>query len=209
MKWNWRPLTVLLLVACNPDAAQERERPERAPTLMVEGAAWELARSPSEFDVHFSTYVPPDMTMQVLPGEQSESVRFVDSDDVGTEPQSFVHVFFFTKSMTRDNAQIQRESFVASGGVPVSEREDASAPLSEEGIPPESGPPTVSQYAWSIWESPYEYNCAPPSDACRVGRAILGEHDGRLFQVILQYPPAAAASFEPRAHQILTNWQWE
>ena len=210
MTWNWRLLTALLLLAaCNPEVAEERERPERAPTMMVDGVAWELARSPSDFDVYFSTYVPPDMTMEVLPDEQTESVRFVKSDTAGAARESFVHVFFFPRTMSRDNAQIQLESFVASRGVPVSERESMSAPLSEEGIPPESGPPTANKYAWSIWESAYEYNCAPPSDACRVGRAMLGEHKGRLFQVIVQYPPALSDSFEPRAHQILDHWQFE
>lgn len=169
-----------------------------------------LVRSPRGFPAAFSTYVPVDMVAEPLPDTSNGSIRFRMRGATNSEFEPFVHVFFFTRGTTRDNAQTQLESFVASRGVPVSEREDAAAPFSEEGIPPEAATPVEDRFAWALWESPYAYQCAGgPADACLLGRAALGQHEDRFYQVIIQYPQRAAAAFRPRAERILAEWRWE
>src|SRR5688572_17246885 len=164
--------------------------------------------SPAWFSVPFTTVVPATLHSAASAEEGGESVNFSLGDEPPTSDDPFVHLFLHPRGTDAARARRYVETYAASRGVPISEAESIAAPLSEEGISPEGGSSADLVFPWAILEVPYAYNCARAVNNCAVGRVAMGKIRDRYFHVVVQYPPAQANEFVPRAQLIISQWRW-
>lgn len=184
------------------EAEQPPDRPERiTDTVMVEGMPetmqLRLYRTPEDFPLGFSAYVPEDMQPEGSAEGGGASVRFVadygDDEDAETQ-QAFVHLFVFPPGTDANAAIGSARGYTASRGVPVSM---GIEPLGGE------GPAVTPPWAFEAYRFNYEVE-----DRWFNGTIGVGEHEGRLFQLVVHYPEELAEGFEPRAELIRRSWRW-
>ncbi len=165
-------------------------------------------RAPEEFGLQFTTYVPSDMSVRASDGDE-DFVRFEPAGTTAFSARTtFIHIVVHPSGTTSQRAQNVVETFAASRGVPVSESENATAPYSEDGVPPEAGTLIPARFEWALLEVPYAYNCVVVTVDCQIGRIALGHHRDRYFHVVVQYPPHAASFMRPRIAEIFKRWRW-
>lgn len=191
----------LLLAGCGDGegqtdtAAVTAERPaEQQATLTIEGRPepvqlrrWE---TPAGFAVPFSTYVPAELTPDLIGSGEGDGVRFSMGPVSTPEQAAYVHVFFHPVATTEDQAaEIVRA--VAEEHGPLGARSEVEI---------------ADRYPWALRQFRFgDYTEGPQEPH---GWVALGRHGDRWFHLIVEYPPYMGEAFLPRAEVILDRWQW-
>lgn len=179
-------------VAPPPAAAEEPAvppppAPDRPETKQVEldvegmGEAMTLRlyRSPSGFALPFSTYVPADVQPEAARSEDGDAMRFVSAFGGTRDERAQLRLVVLPAGSDGERAwQLARAAAERRGGTPL-ER---------------------PQYPWAH----ASYRLQGEAD----GFLSLGEHAGRWFYLVMEYPPDYAEGFTPRALVILREWRW-
>ena len=155
--------------------------------------------TPESFPLRFSTYVPADMDREMDPvsaGEAGAGLRFVAAFGGTRNADAFVHVYAYPEATDLAEVQATARAFIASRGVPVSGSAE----------PPGLGPQANRRFGWSVHEEGYRYQISDGQWV--VGTLALGQHAGRYFHVVTQYPAEYGDGFGPRAARIFEHWQW-
>lgn len=202
---------VPLLVGCarpddpddpgDPAADETLDRPapdrpaEKRVMVEMEGMGEELRlvlyRSPPDFPLPFSTYVPEDMIAEPAASGEGHD----DGDGV-----SFVANFGGQR-----NDAVAVRLLVAAESAP---EEDMIVRLRElaRDLGTELDDEPESRFAWSVRE--YR-NLAPASRrAAAEGVMAIGRLEGRIFALALHHPAEYGDGFGPRAGVILDEWRW-
>lgn len=139
-----------------------------------------LYRTPADFPIPFSTYVPEDMVAQASSSGEGESIRFIANFGGQLIEDAFMNAFFFPAGTTESEA-IERA------------REVAGATSAD--------PQRAASFPWAL--EVYELGGAD-----RFGSVAVGEHAGRYFYLITSYPPEFGDGMGPRLDRILEEWRW-
>ncbi len=153
-------------------------------TILLEGMAepitLNLFRTPQGFEPSFYTYYPVDFIPEVMRSDGSETVRFTANFGGIRTDEAFVELFTYPPGTTLQAAREQLE--VAAEGW-------QRVPRSEQ------------RYSWS------EEEYASVEDG-KIGRYMLGEHNGRFFHILTTYPAEMGDGFPPRAQIIFDQLRW-
>lgn len=164
-------------------------------TITLEGAdepmTFWLYRSPPDFPLPFSTYVPTDMAAAPVAADEADVIRFVAAFGGVRNEQAFLAVAALPEVVDRD-AALAMARLVAQryGAVRVERAPDA--------------PP---RYTWSLEE--WSFTRELPGRQKAIGSAALGRHGARYFFIVTHFPEEYAEGFGPRAARILDEWRWE
>lgn len=188
-----------------PDRGPTPRPAARTDTIELEGMPepihLTLFRAPDEFPLPFTTYVPDDME-PVVPGDEARavgvggggSVRFVAAFGGQRNPDAFVHLLVFPRGTDRNEAVALARGYTASRGVPVSR---GAVPLSSE--------EAERRMPWAFESFAFRYQS---EGQWFLGAVGVGEHDGRLFQIVRHFPGDYADGFGPRAGLVMESWHW-
>ena len=153
----------------------------------TEAVSLQRYESPPEFALPFVTYLPTGMQVGVAADEPGgDAVRFQATDN----PDAFVQVFVHPVSQSVDAAI-----------------EDVRGVAESYGVPGVGEVNPADRHPWALAE--YEFRSRGTITPPVQGYVSLGQHAGRLFHVIVQYPVGFAETFLPRAHLILDSWRWK
>lgn len=184
-----------------PGGNASAERPESAAFVVgaeeeTDTVRTELYQAPADFPVRFSTYVPEDMHAETASSNGGgEAVRFVPDSEAVRDRNAYVNVFVHPEGSTTRDAEAFAEAFAASAGIPVGGGEK----------PPQ--PDFPRRYSWSIAE--FDFDTSTREGERVLGTIAVGEHDGRAFHVVLQYPADLGDHFLPRAQLIGEELRWD
>lgn len=170
-----------------PPPAPGAERPDTVEGVInLEGSrepmTYHLYRSPADFPLPFSTYVPEDMVAEEVEAAGAREVRFVAAFGGVRNEEMHVRARFPLAELGTEEARERA-------------REIAEAMGSIE-------PAAEGRHPWAL-ES-YRVD----GEGSRVGSVSLGRHGSRYFFVVMQYPAEAGDGFGPRARRILDEWRW-
>lgn len=154
--------------------------------LNLEGSrepmTYRIFRSPAEYPLAFSTYVPSDMQVEEAGSAGEPEVRFVATVAGVRNEAMFVSARFPREDLSIAQARARTREIAASLGT------------AEEG---KSG-----RYPWALeW-----YRIG--GDDSAVGTVALGRHRDRFFFIVTRYPAEAEDGFGPRAKRVLDEWRW-
>jgi hypothetical protein len=166
-----------------PPAAPSRpEVREGTITLagMTEPMTYRLYRSPAGFALPFSTYLPADMQAEGASRGEDEAVRFVTAFGGARNERAFVQLTVHPAGTTLAEA---RERFAAASGA------SAEVPAGERAYP------------WALEERAGQ-------SAGTIRHGALGEHAGRYFLLLAEYPAEMGDGMGPRIAEIVREWRW-
>ena len=172
----------------------------RTDTLMLEGMpepmALRLFRTPSDFPLPFSAYVPGDMEPEAMAsGEESgRAIRFVAEFGGVRNDGAFIHLFVYPEGTDAQRALAMARAYEAASGIPVSQ---GLEPLGES----EAG----RRMPWADQAFVIRYQAG---GTWYLGSIGVGSREGRLFHVLTHYPAEYADGFAPRSAMILETWMW-
>lgn len=199
---------LLAVAACGGAAENEGagaasgagERPAtRTDTLVLEGLAEPIAlrlfRTPDDFPLPFSAYVPEDMAA-TIPDVEGEGAALRFEARFGGVPneRAFVHVFVYPPGTDPQTALATVRAFQAADGIPVG-----------RGLAPLGDAEAARDMAWA--EHAYTLRIQG-DDEWYLGSIGIGANEGRLFHVLSHYPAEYGDGFVPRADLILETWRW-
>lgn len=187
----------LLLVGCGRDDAPRaavagQDLPvTTSASISVEGSteAVNLQRyeSPPGFALPFVTHLPTGMEVGAAAEEMGgDAVRF----QATSSPDAFVQLFVHPVGQSVDAAIEDIRGVAESYGVPgVGEVDPAD------------------RHPWALAEYRFRSRgtITPPLE----GYVSLGQHAGRLFHIVVQYPAEFGDGFLPRVDLILDSWRWK
>lgn len=186
-------------LAAAPPAVEE----VREDTILIEGTpqAIRLQRyaTPDTFPLPFTTWVPSDMVAELDPANVDQpgaGLRFIANFAGRRSPDAFLHLYVYPAGTTAQDVLAQARAFVASRGVPVSRGIEVAPPVAD----------TVARQPWTAHEERFRLQVG--ANQWLVGSIALGEHAGRFFHLITQYPAEFGDGFGPRAAVIQENWRW-
>ena len=170
-------------------------RPDsRTDTISIEGMAepieLRLFRSPVDFPLPFTAYVPTAMRPEV----EEAGARFVAAFGGTVNTDAFVHLFVFPPGTDRQGAVDAARAYKTGPGVPVS-----------QGLEPMAGETRTPPMDWAIEAYRFEYQSGGDWYGGTIG---VGRHGDRFFQIIRHYPLEYVDGFPPRAGLILETWLW-
>lgn len=167
--------------------APTSERPDTVEGVInLEGSrepmTYHLYRSPADFPLSFSTYVPADMQAEEVDGDGERAVRFVAVFGGVRNEGMYVGARFPLAALPTEVAR-ERAREIA--------EELGTVEPAGEGAP-----------AWALESLRFS------GEGGSVGRVSLGRHGSRYFFVVTRYPAEAGDGFGPRAARILDEWRW-
>lgn len=189
-----RVVALTLASLALPAACGEPARPAtKESVLPVDGRSQEMEirryRPPPYFPLAFTTYLPPDVRVDVAPPGESGALTFVREADGGVRGGAFVHLFVAPAGTGEQRARALVRAAAGRFQIPGAgtELEPARA------------------HRWAVEE--YELR-SRGTVRDRLGWMALGRQDGRWFLLIVQVPVPLAESFGPRADLIVEEWTW-
>jgi hypothetical protein len=205
-------MTVAALLACGPangDGEPDRDvgsrLPERAQTrqdtLMIEGmpepTTSRLLRSPVDFAVPFSTYVPEGLESSFDDGGAGSGVRFTAAFAGVNEPNAYMHVRLYVPGEVPDAMEVT-SSFLRT-------RQPQDHPVDGEAV--EEPYRIVDPPTWGT--SAFEFQYPGEGGALYMGRIVIGVVRDRQFHVLTHYPAEYGDGLGPRFQRILEDWRWD
>lgn len=159
--------------------------------IQIEGTtdsiAVRLVRSPRGFEPAFSTYVPDDMSAQVLSDSAGLSMRFGAVFGGVPNEQAYLQIFVYAEGNTLLTAREYVHGFV-------------------RGRNPEADLTTMTdRFEWS--DEAYVFQYQDVSGWIQ-GAIALGRHGDRFFHVLIQHPPEYGDGMAPRTALILRELRW-
>lgn len=174
------------------------ERPiTRTDTVSLEGMrepmALRLFRTPENFPLPFTAYVPEDMDPRA---DASDGTAHFTAEFGGVRNEdAFVHLFVFPEGTPLPEAVATARGYTAGrSGIPVSRGVE---PVTDDNPPPDLD--------WALESFRFHYQGAGPWYA---GAVAVGRHDQRHFMIVRHYPVEYADGFGPRAGLVLETWRW-
>lgn len=171
----------------------------RQDTILIEGmpeaSTATLLKTPADFPLPFSTYVPDGIGTQV----DSAGVRFSAAFDGVDNALAYMYVRPHAPDTELHEARDRVREFLTSrlaNDDPVDT--DDYADVWDRSDAPD----------WAIDAYTFEYEHAAPG-SLYFGRVILARHGATLFHVIIHYPAEYADGLAPRFDAILDDWRWE
>jgi hypothetical protein len=184
--------------------------PERAAaierTLSIEGMdepmRFRLVRAPDAFPIPFSTYVPADMDASFDATGSGHAAHFSARFGGVRNDRARLTVHAYPAGTSLDRARTELAAYL-SGLVPD------DTPLAR-GAGYERGTPIepASRYRWAQDETRYRMPGDGPGSSAVIGRAGVGEHDGRVFYFLIEYPEEFGDGMGPRVAAIIDEWRW-
>jgi hypothetical protein len=177
-----------------PGTSTAEPRPgERLIPVEIEGFEEELRfvlyRSPEDFPLPFSTYIPEAMEAEMGRRNDAHEVAFVAAFSGARNESAALRVHVHGPAATESDAAALLAELAAELGTEL-----VAAPQ-EEG------------FDWAIRQF---RNVAVPfrADAAE-GVMALGRRGDRFFSIAIHYPAEYGDGLGPRVHQILQEWRWE
>jgi hypothetical protein len=169
------------------------DRPsEQRRAIEIEGMPEEirvaLYRTPADFPIPFSTYVPAEMIAETVSSGEGDGVHFVANFGGHRNDAAAVRLVAAREGATEDEVVATLHALAAGLGTQLVEERE-------------------SRFAWSIREL---RNVAPASQsaAAAEGLMALGRRGDRLFVLAMHHPAEYGDGFGPRAGVILDEWRW-
>jgi hypothetical protein len=178
--------------AGSPGAPVELQRPAtRRGVIAIEGATdsidLRLTRSPDDFPVRFSTYVPADMVPETETTPNGFAFEVVASFQGRRNDRAYVQFFFYPPGTSLALARSTVDSFV-SGLNPEIDRSRPAMP-----------------YPWAIERTAFSY---PHEDELFIGSIALAQRGNVVFHYLEHYPAEYGDGMAGRIATILDEWRW-
>ena len=176
-----------------PGNPTDGQRPARKQgVIMIEGTAdtmeLRLVRAPDDFPLQFSTYVPPDMEVEIdVSGDGGRSIKVVANFAGRRNERAYVQFHVYPPGTTRAIARNAITGFLSGLNPEI----DLSQPVA---------PPP-----WGIERTRFAY----PHEAQRfVGSVVLAERGDLLFHTVVHYPDEYGDGMAGRVGKIMEEWRW-
>lgn len=191
-------LTILLTGCSSPDkqepatgldkaseASLETARPDTIETeIALEGMAetieMYLLKSPDNFPLFFSTYIPADMQTETIRSDKGTTIRVMANFGGTLNEDACLTIFAFPPDATGEEARKMAE-----------ETAQSVSNVSEED----------TRYPWA--ETVYSLQ------GDRLGFLALAQKNDSWFYLLSVYPPEYGDGMGPRINQIVQKWRWE
>lgn len=163
---------------------------DRAPvkqgTLVIEGnpepAEFRLYVTAEGWPLQFSTYYPADMIAEPVSSGEGDAVRFIANFGGVRNDDAFVNVLVLPADTTEEQARQLTQQAAEQRNLVKSDEHDLFGSELATYF-------TDQSRDLSVW-------------------LALGEHDGRYYQISLQYPLEMGDGFWPRVQSIFEEWVW-
>lgn len=196
------------LVGCTPadDAADDpragpatevEDRPaSRTDTVLLEGMAetieLELFRTPENFPLPFTAYVPADMAASA---DTEDGTAHVVAEFGGVRNEdAFVHLYVFPAGTPWQEAVATARGYEAGRGIPAGRNVE---PIAED-LPEPS-------LDWAGEAYRYRYQAGGQWFGGTIG---VGTRQDRPFLILRHWPAEYVEGFSPRADFIMETWRW-
>lgn len=133
-------------------------------------------------DAPFLTYVPDDFVVEEANGGEGDSYIFYTNYEGEKNEDINLEIYFFADHITEE---------------PSPDDEDSTFATRLEGM--EEVPEEEEWHDWSI----QEYYSEDRSD-----HALLGEHEGQYFVMVVNSTPLYSEGFIPRVDKIINHFYW-
>lgn len=153
--------------------------------ILIEGMEEKITLNLFDESNAFITYVPTDMVAESSKSDDGESTWFYANFEENKNESAYLHVFLFSETTTEKPNLLEADGFFS--------EYDLNMVLVEQ---------DDTNYPWSL----EEYHSAYNSDY--TAYAILGEHEGQYFVILIRYPWEYGDGFIPRANKILEHFYW-
>lgn len=133
-------------------------------------------------DAPFLTYVPDDFVVEEVSGGEGESYVFYANYEGEKNEDINLEIYFFADHITEE---------------PSLDDEDSTFSMLLEGM--EEVPAEEEWHNWSIQEYYSED---------RSNHALLGEHEGQYFVMVVNSTPLYSEGFIPRVDKVISHFYW-
>lgn len=191
-------LSIMILVNCNSSDKQEattgpKEHTEesvvtsRSDTIeiefsiegMTEAMDMYLLKSPEEFPLDFSTYIPVDMRAETVRSDEGNAIRIWAVFGGNTNKNAYLIIYAFPSEVDAEEA---RKTAV--------EKAKTLGDITED----------AKRHPWA--DAVYSLK------GDRMGFLALAKEKDRWFYLLAAYPPEYADGMGPRIHQVIEKWRW-
>ena len=133
-------------------------------------------------DAPFLTYVPDEFLAEEASGDEGESYIFYTNYEGEKNEEINLEIYFFADHITEEPSLDDEDS-------PFATRLEGMAKV----------PPEEKWHDWSIREYYSED---------RSNHALLGEHEGQYFVMVINSTPLYSEGFIPRVDKIINHFYW-
>ena len=134
-------------------------------------------------DAPFLTYYPEDLLVEETSSGEGDAYTFYANYEGTKNEEVYLEIYFFADHVTEE---------------PSPEDADSTFAQRLEGM--EEVDSATKWHEWSI----KEFQTADASD-----HALLGEHEGQYFMMIVQSEPLYSEGFIPRVDKIIQHFYWK
>lgn len=178
------------------DAADATDRPERLrDTLRIEGMVepvdLRLFRTPDDFPLPFTAYVPEEMAVSA---DESGVVDFVAEFGGERNEDTLMHLYVFPEDTPWQEAVATAKGYKTSRGIPIGRGIEI---IADQFARPD--------FPWAEEAYRYRYESG---DQWYGGSLGVGRRGDRPFMIVTHWPVEYEEGFAPRAEWIRATWRW-